>query len=303
VDLNVSKAVAALKCRRSFVLASATVLAVISLATIPASAADLAAQPYRKAPAFVEPVSSWTGFYVGANGGYGWNNSKVTATPGDPNTANIFLGQVNVATASTSFDSKGWFGGLQAGYNWQFDPRWLVGVETDFDWSDINGSGSAPTTVAFGATPATFSASEKVEWFGTLRGRIGYLPTPDLLLYATGGLAYGKVNASASVVLPPGLSNSSGNFGFGYGCGAIYGGSTCFAGSGSRTSAGWTAGGGAEYRFTRNVSVKLEYLYVNLGNNAFPLPAAHFTTLLPSVLNASGETAFNLVRVGVNYRF
>jgi outer membrane immunogenic protein len=293
--------VAAVRFRRVFSLAPATILAAIS--SIPANAADLAAPPERKAPALVEPVSGWTGFYVGANGGDGWNTTAITATPGDPNTAAIFKGQVNVASAATSLDSKGLFGGLQAGYNWQFDPRWLVGLETDFDWSDINGSGSAPTTVAFGATPATFSASEKVEWFGTLRARIGYLPTADLLLYGTGGLAYGKVNASASVVLPPGLSNSTGNFGFAYGCGAIYGGSTCFAGSGSRTSAGWTAGGGAEYKVTQHVSVKLEYLYVNLGSNVFQLPAAHPGGMLPSLLNASGETAFNLVRVGLNYRF
>jgi outer membrane immunogenic protein len=183
------------------------------------------------------------------------------------------------------------------------DQRWLAGIEADFDWSDIAGNGSAPTTIFFGNNAATLNASRKVEWFGTLRARIGYLATPDLLLFATGGLAYGKVSESANVVLPPGVSNSQGNFGTGYACGGVYGDSTCFAGTGSRTSAGWTAGAGAEYRFSQHATVKLEYLYVNLGTNSFLIPATHPGALNPSVLNASSEAAFNLVRVGLNYRF
>jgi outer membrane immunogenic protein len=245
----------------------------------------------------------WTGFYIGANGGYGWNNAAISDAPGDQNTATVFLGQPNVASSSASFDSKGWLGGVQAGYNWHLDQRWLAGIEADFDWSDIAGNGSAPTTIFFGNNAATLNASQKVEWFGTLRARIGYLATPDLLLFATGGLAYGKVSESANVVLPPGVSNSQGNFGTGYACGGVYGDSTCFAGTGSRTSAGWTAGAGAEYRFSQHATVKLEYLYVNLGTNSFLIPATHPGALNPSVLNASSEAAFNLVRVGLNYRF
>lgn len=179
----------------------------------------------------------------------------------------------------------------------------MAGVEADFDWSDIGGNGSGPTVIFLGNNPATLNVSQKVEWFGTLRARVGYLATADLLLFATGGLAYGKVNESASIVLPPGVANSQGNFGTGYACGGVYGDSTCFAGAGSRTSSGWTAGAGAEYRFSEHTTVKLEYLYVNLGSSTFLVPAAHAGALNPSVLNASGEAAFNLVRVGLNYRF
>ncbi|MFZ2156014.1 MAG: outer membrane beta-barrel protein [Bradyrhizobium sp.] len=245
----------------------------------------------------------WTGFYIGANGGYGWNSASISDAPGDQNTNYVFLGQPNVASSSASFDGTGWLGGVQAGYNWHLNQRWLAGVEADFDWSDIGGNGSAPTVIFLGNNPATLNVSQKVEWFGTLRARVGYLASADLLLFATGGLAYGKVNESASIVLPPGVANSQGNFGTGYACGGVYGDSTCFAGAGSRTSAGWTAGAGAEYRFSQHATVKLEYLYVNLGSNTFLVPAAHAGALSPSVLNASGEAAFNLVRVGLNYRF
>jgi outer membrane immunogenic protein len=277
-------------------------IAVATLCGTSALAADLPARApvYKAAP---EPVSTWTGFYIGGNGGYGWKNTRVTETPGDPNTANVVLGQTNVPPATTSFDRKGWLGGVQAGYNWQLNERWVAGVETDFDWSDFNGSGSAPTTIAFGATPASFNASQKIEWFGTFRARLGYLPINNLLLYATGGLAYGKVNESANAVLPAGVSNSAGNFGFEYACGGIYGGPTCFAGTRSRTSAGWTVGGGAEYEFVRNVTLKFEYLYVNLGSDTFSSRAVVFANA-PSFLKASfGDAAFNLVRLGLNYRF
>ncbi len=281
---------------------AAASLAAMSLCGASALAADLpaAAPVYKAAPA---PVSNWTGFYVGANGGYGWKNIGVTETPGDPNTAIVFGGKINVPAATTSFDSKGWLGGVQAGYNWQFNQRWVAGVETDFDWSDLKGSGSTPTTVAFGATPASFNATQKIEWFGTLRARLGYLPTNNLLLYATGGLAYGKVNESANVVLPAGVSNSTGNFNFEYACGGFYGGPTCFSGSHSRTSTGWTAGAGAEYEFARNVTLKFEYLYVNLGSDSFASPAVIFFNNASFLRASFGDAAFNLVRLGVNYRF
>ena len=264
--------------------------------------ACIAAVAIWSAPANAADPGS-TGFYVGANGGYGWNGTSLSSAPGDQNTAYVVLGQPNVASSSASFDSKGWLGGAQAGYNWHLDRRWVAGIEADFDWSDIGGDGSAPTVIFLGNNPATLTASQKLEWFGTLRARIGYLATPDLLLFATGGLAYGKVSGSASIALPPGVANSQGNFGTAYACGGVYGDSTCFAGSGSRTSAGWTAGAGAEYRFTQHATVKLEYLYVNLGSNTFALPAAHPLSSSPSIVNASGEAAFNLVRAGLNYRF
>ena len=245
----------------------------------------------------------WSGFYLGANGGYAWSKANISDAPGDQNTASVSLGQPNIASSTASFGGSGGFGGVQAGYNWLAEQRWLMGVEADIDWSDIAASGSTPTTIAFGQNAATLQASQNIQWFGTLRARIGYLATADLIFFATGGLAYGRISESASIVLPPGASNSQGNLGSGYACGGIYGDSTCFAGSATLISAGWTAGVGSEYRVSQHASVKLEYLYVNLGGGSFPLVAAHPGALNPSILNASGDAAFNLVRAGLNYRF
>lgn len=245
----------------------------------------------------------WSGVYIGANGGYGWSKAAISEVPGDQNTATFFLGQPNVASSSASFDGSGGLAGVQAGYNWHFGQAWLAGIEADINWSDIAGSGSTTTLVVFGQNSATLRASQNIQWFGTVRARVGFLATADLMLFATGGLAYGRISESASIVLPPGASNSQGNFGSGYACGGIYGDSTCFTGSASRVSTGWTAGAGTEYRINRHASVKLEYLYVNFGSGSFPLVAAHPGALNPSILNASGEAAFNLVRAGLNYRF
>jgi len=245
----------------------------------------------------------WSGFYLGANGGYGWSKATISDAPGDQNTATVFQGQPNVASSSASFNASGWLGGVQAGYSWLAGQRWLAGIEADIDGSNIDGSGLTPTMVVFGQNNATLQTHQNIQLFGTLRARIGYLATADLMFFATGGLAYGKVSESASIALPPGASNSQGNFGSGYACGGVYGDSTCFAGSTSRVSAGWTAGAGAEYRLNQHASVKLEYLHVNLGSGSFPLLAAHPGALNPSVLNASSEAAFNLVRAGLNYRF
>ena len=184
-------------------------------------------------------------------------------------------------------------------------------MEADFDWSDIKGSSSVSANV-IDFPRGIFNASQKVDWFGTVRARLGYLLTNDLLVYATGGLAYGKVNESAGFGLIPGAnafastsgvsfvcSNPPGQFGLGES-------STCFAGSHSRTSVGWTVGGGVEYRFAQNFSLKLEYLYVDLGSETFNIPAATLfaPATSPSILNVSFDrAAFNLVRAGLNYRF
>ena len=247
--------------------------------------------------------TGWSGVYFGASAGYAWSKAAISVVPGDQNTANSFQGQPNVASSSASFNGRGGLGGVQAGYNWLPAQAWLAGIEADINWSNIAGNGATPTMVMFGQNSATLQASQNIQWFGTVRARVGYLATADLMFFATGGFAYGRISESASIVLPPGASNSQGNFGSGYACGGIYGDATCFAGSASRVSTGWTAGAGAEYRINRNASVKLEYLHVNLGSGAFPLVAAHPGALNPSILNASSDAAFNLVRAGFNYRF
>lgn len=278
---------------------------IAALIGTPALAADMAV---KAPPAAVAPAWSWTGFYVGGNVGYGWGNLSVSESPGDPLTALPEAGgQTLVDTASTSFDTNGLFGGVQAGYNRQFNEKWVAGVETDFDGANIKGTGSAPLTMT--TLPIdTLTASQKVAWFGTARARVGYLPANSLMIYATGGLAYGKVDESANVSIMPGSALGPQAFGFAFYCSnpaAPGGPPTCFAGSQSRVSVGWTAGGGVEAELTRNLTLKVEYLYVNLGGSNFSLPTPSVLAgYAPSFLNALfGDAAFSLVRVGANWRF
>jgi outer membrane immunogenic protein len=246
---------------------------------------------------------SWTGFYIGANAGYGFSHQHGSATPGDPNTDRMVFGQPVVPPLATSFDSNGWLAGAVAGFNWQVAPQWVAGIEADFDGAGIKGNSSIPSPFIAGFSSGSFNVAQELKWFGTVRGRLGFLPSSNLLVYATGGLAYGRVDSTANFTLGPGQQNSIGFQNFGFGCGGIYGSSTCFAGSDSRTSVGWTVGAGGEYLVTSNVSLRVEYLHVNLGSATYALPALNFTTPQGSVLNAVTDGAFNIVRFGMNYRF
>jgi outer membrane immunogenic protein len=272
-----------------------------------ASAADLSAATYSKSPAMViEPVYGWTGFYIGANGGYGWKDPTVTYTPNDPG---AFAGTCSGIGGSTcvppaSFNVKGGLAGGQLGYNWQLNPNWLVGVETDFDWARINGSGASSFLLgSYG--PGVFTATETVRSLGTLRGRIGFIPVAPLLIYGTGGLAYGNVSTSA--IMPgsiPGTGSDS-TGGFSYVCGQGTGIANCFNGASSQTKVGWTVGAGGEYKIANNLSVKAEYLYVNLGRTAVTTTAtfADGGTAPASFTANFGSVNFNVVRVGLNYMF
>ncbi|MBR0994602.1 porin family protein [Bradyrhizobium japonicum] len=248
--------------------------------------------------------TNWTGFHVGLNGGYGWARGGVTALPGDALTQSLSFGQPVVPAVSASPNADGGLGGGQVGYDWQFAGRGVVGVEADIAAASLKANASTPVTL-FGLQPATFDVSRNIDWFGTVRGRVGFLATPDLLIFATGGFAYGRVSESASVSLPPGASNSIGNFGYAFACGPFYGLGSCFTGSSSRIATGWTAGIGGEKRFTQNLSLKVEYLHVDLGSSNYPavgsLPAG--APFAPSFLNARSTTTIDLVRAGLNYNF
>jgi outer membrane immunogenic protein len=158
----------------------------------------------------------------------------------------------------------GALGGVQAGYNWQVNQKWLLGIEADIDAAGIKGTGTNPT-FQIGSNPSNFQETQSVDWFGTVRARFGFLATPNLLLFGTGGFAYGKVRENTGINMPGGGSGESSGVGFdvGYRCISVR--TNCFFGSSSRIATGWTAGAGLEYAFWKNVTVKGEYLYVNLG--------------------------------------
>src|SRR5689334_7828786 len=129
----------------SAVLAAASIVVAVG----PGQAADM---PVKARPIVVDPGYNWTGFYVGANGGYAWRDSKTVAfVPNDPLIQAVTCGGVLGGTCPTNAfnDLSGGFGGLQAGYNWQFQ-RWLLGVEADVQAGDIRGQGRNPTTYQLG---------------------------------------------------------------------------------------------------------------------------------------------------------
>ncbi len=260
--------------------------------SVGAQAADLPIRaPIYAAPAAVVAVYDWTGFYIGGNAGGGWqDNRSASFTPNGALLAPILGGP-----PPQSFHTSGALGGAQYGYNWQFHPNWVAGVEVDFDFSDVKGSRSANFLGVGGLAPQLYSstASEQITWFGTVRGRLGFVPISNLLVFGTGGFAYGKVDQSASILNVGGTT-------VGVGRATCAGFTTCYAGTSSRTAFGWTAGGGAEYGLSRNWTIRAEYLYVDLDRNNFAVtglaPGDTFTAHF-------NPTTFHVVRGGFNFRF
>jgi outer membrane immunogenic protein len=157
---------------KRFLLTACAGLFAAVMAT-PSSAADLPRAPIYKGPAYVAPVFTWTGFYVGINGGYGWGSTNWNPGP--------------------EWDIKGWLVGGTLGYNIQTG-NFVWGIEGDLDWSNIKGS----ATCMGGGTCQT-----SLDWLGTVRGRIGYA-FDRFLPYITGGAAFGSVKMD-----PPGAGDDS----------------------------------------------------------------------------------------------
>ncbi|MFT4116477.1 outer membrane protein [Bradyrhizobium sp.] len=239
-------------------------------------AADLAARPYTKAPpAPIATVYNWTGFYGGLNGGYGWGSSTgnlVGNSGGIAIPAAIAGGTIPTALGVRP---EGWLGGAQIGYNWQYN-QVVFGLEADIQGAGIKQSVGISRAAVVGLLPTFSTGSSELDWFGTVRGRIGYAWN-TVLLYATGGLAYGGVSDSASsATVPPPPA------GFG---------------SNGATRVGWTAGAGVEWAFTPNWTLKGEYLHVDLGSS-------NTTVVFPAdFLVYRFQHQYDMVRIGVNYKF
>jgi outer membrane immunogenic protein len=260
-------------------------LIVAIAAVAPAAAADLPARAYTKAPAYLDPASNWTGFYVGLNAGGAWGRSDATTTTISP--AGGFFATTSPAAIAIAgaqrINNSGFTGGLTAGYNWQAS-NFVFGLESDFDYFGLKGSsrssGIYPCCVAFGFT---VNSSMSSDWLITLRPRVG-ITTHNWLFYVTGGLA---------------VANLKGNFTF---TETNIGGTE--SASISSTKAGWTVGAGTEYALPKGWSVKAEYLYVDLGRETttstnFGAPGAPFPI---NVFTHSVDLRSNIVRVGLNYK-
>ncbi|MGP0058959.1 MAG: outer membrane protein [Beijerinckiaceae bacterium] len=261
-----------------------------------ALAADLPSRA--EPPVYIPPpVATWTGFYTGVNAGVGWSNeSFVTSVPGAPNTLFTapFDGSLGWGANLPGSSRIGFTGGGQVGYNYQIS-QIVLGIETDFQYygPPVSNNTSFVSTTPPGTTGlVTNHVNSSTPWFGTVRGRLGTTAiTPSLLVYATGGLAYGRENTTDAM--------STTNAG-----GAL---DETFPFSTSATKLGYTVGGGLEYMFAPNWSVKAEYLYVNLRANSGQTLAT--TTLTPSALATdimtfnSSRDVLNIARLGINYKF
>jgi outer membrane immunogenic protein len=232
---------------------------------------------------------------------------------------------------------RGLIAGSLLGYDWQLAPRWVAGIETDVSEASIRGSQSlaggngsfgvgtaflniGPVTIPIlgfstaAATTASGSTEQKLDWLGTLRGRLGFLVTDKLLVFATGGLAYGHVSANTTVfegqcvtigvaailapAAPPGCTSG------------------IAVGSFSQTRVGSAIGGGLQFAIAPNWSVKTEYLYWDLGRASYalsPMLLQSTTTIAiinqpataGAVISSVASSRFNgdLMRVSVNYKF
>jgi outer membrane immunogenic protein len=247
---------------KKFVLATTWLVALMTAGA--ASAADMSVKAPRSAP--VVPASDWTGPYIGAELGGKWSDVGWTATSlRDP--PGVFVGIPLPMDASSprSYRPASLRAGGYLGYNWQIAPQWVVGVEGDAAWADKTASaaGLPGCTPAIGGCTAPFlpvppgggdTTSVKLGWDAGLRARAGWLPTPNLLLYATGGVAW--QNLASSGTCGPVVTSSYCN-----GVGQPVPGSI----TNSTTRLGWTVGGGLEWKVLANWFARAEYRFAEFA--------------------------------------
>jgi len=231
------------------------------------------------------PVSDWSGFYVGINGGYGGGTfdypmNVYTDLNSDSDQDGGPLDDLDYDFGA-DLTAGGFFGGVQAGWNWQVDSL-VLGVEGDISLSDIAGDLEIYSLTA----GASIGGGSTVEWFGTARLRGGFLATPELLIYGTGGLAWGSVNSGYNLDLGPiTLEDDT-----------------------SESHMGWTVGGGFEYAVTESISLKTEYLYVDLGDAELLdldlVTALGYQPIYGTAnLSINQDITFHTVKAGLNFRF
>ncbi|MDB5504218.1 MAG: putative outer membrane protein [Tardiphaga sp.] len=229
---------------KKILLASVAFIALASSA----SAADLAARPYTKAPAYVAaPIYNWTGFYIGGHVG------------------GAFSGNNGFAGVSNNNNDGQFMGGVQGGYDYQFAPNWVFGVEAQYSWT-----GNSSNTVVFPAPGLGYTYGSNIKEIGSVTGRVGYTWGPALL-YVKGGYAWAEMDRNLVVPVVGGVAGVNGS------------------------KDGYTVGAGLEYLFTQNWSGKVEYQYYDFGKTSFAAPA----------LASFGSTRNDehTVKAGLNYRF
>jgi outer membrane immunogenic protein len=220
-----------------------------SLTLSAASAADLPPPPMSApvAPvAYAPAVYNWSGFYIGAHAGGGFANSNWSDPAGGTNTVK----------------SSGFLGGGQVGANIQFNAV-VLGVEGDFSWLGMKGSGS---------DSAGNTINSNVDWTSTVTGRVG-VAFDRLLVYGKGGVAFAREQTGFSDVFGNGASDTV-------------------------TRTGWTAGAGLEYGLTKNWSARVEYDYLGFGSQAM-----NFSTVAVPAYTPNASLNVQEIKAGLNFRF
>jgi outer membrane immunogenic protein len=235
----------------------------------PALAADMPL----KAPPLVVPATNWSGFYLGIVAG-----GEIAQTSTDF----VFADIPGLAGTPTrvSPDGSGGLIGAEAGYNYQIG-KFVGGFEGDVDYARISGQGTSVSPSGFFMAPT----QQKINLYGTVRGRVGFLVTPDLLLFAIGGAAFADLSMTTGFVPTGILGGNCTN-------------SSCGAGAVSASKVGSTVGAGLEYALSNRMSVKAEYLYVDFGHTSTIFPIS----LAVSTMAATSSYQEHILRAGLNFK-
>jgi outer membrane immunogenic protein len=255
-------------------LALGSVAALLMGASAGALAADLPARAAAPAPLAPAPVFTWTGFYVGLNAGMAGNEFRYP-----------FGGCIGCGDESVSYDGRarmnanGFLGGAQIGYNWAFGNGFLVGVEADYAFANIDGRLNLDAALGVDTDSISLGAGigGELTSLGTVRARLGWAAFDRTLLYVTGGWAWGRMKNQITLALD---------------------GTEEFSFNRNVNMSGWTLGAGLEYAVTPNMSLKTEYLYVDLGDKTIYSRDYGFATA-----NLKVDTRLHVLRAGLNWRF
>jgi outer membrane immunogenic protein len=270
-------AFAAIRCAismKKFVLAAFA----LSFSALSASAADLAARPYTKAPAAVAAVYDWSGFYVGANGGGAWSRNCWSADPFTLNLGAAFPAPFAIAGPEGCHTASGAVAGGQIGYRWQRE-AWVFGLEAQGNWADLTGSNASELAVFNG-----FANRTKIDAIGLFTGQVGYAWN-SFLLYLKGGAAVAHNSYQGFLTVPTGPLPA----GF-------------VSDSGSETRWGGAVGIGGEYAFAPNWSLAVEYDHLFMGGRDVGVT---YDPAFISQLNHNEHISqdIDMVTARINYRF
>jgi len=276
-------------------------VSILALSVGAANAADLGAKPLYKAPPPVPVVApiSWTGFYIGGHLGAGWGTNEwddaASATgcsnsngQGSANPTCVAIGGGGSGPSSSaggpfglesSHTINGFLGGGQIGYNYQFSPYWVLGVEVDGSFADLTGHGSC-------ALEGLLNCNSKVDGLATFKGRVGFT-VDHALIFVEGGGAWAHEKFS--------VTNNNANP-LQFVCNVPDVGNTCViqGGSVSDNRWGWMFGAGIEYLITQNWSAKIEYNFLDLGTKTYVINDSPVFDI---------NSKIHLVKFGVNYHF